>query len=106
MLGHCCDLLEHLNRSEAFLMFLATPTLFLQWQVKMPAVYKKACWRRYYYFLSVIYKKNLGTMERFRREKESVRQREWPKRGFLRNTVQVKIKETTNELKNGKIDSS
>lgn len=87
-------------------MFLATPTLFLQWQVKMPAVYKKACWRRYYYFLSVIYKKNLGTMERFRREKESVRQREWPKRGFLRNTVQVKIKETTNELKNGEIVSS
>lgn len=45
-------------------------------------------------------------MERFRREKESVRQREWPKRGFLRNTVQVKIKETTNELKNGEIVSS
>lgn len=45
-------------------------------------------------------------MERFRREKESARQREWPKRGFLRNTVQVKIKETTNELKDGKIVSS
>lgn len=45
-------------------------------------------------------------MERFKREKESARQRERPKRGFLRNTVQVKIKETTNELKDGKIVSS
>lgn len=88
-------------------MFLVTPTLFLQWQVKMPAVYKKACWRRYYYFLSVIYIKKTWEPWSVLEERKKVQDREGerPKRGFLRNTVQVKIKETTNELRDGKIVS-